>query len=396
MRTLTVRRGLPHRYGFGGVRMQTQREQDHRRKFRRGTSLLMAVILAVTLLTPASPAGAQSSDPIEFPTLTLGSEGPLVRAWQMLLYHRGYYGHSVNGHFDSATLISTDQWQIATFGATTAKVNPASWQAMVPTVGPWEYSWAVYALKQLLSKNIKFSWGGDFTWYPQGQPNPGNDSWQFYWDEWNAIYNSQVHRGVTPTGTAALEDWRYLAWHYEVESLNRSRAGASVVCSANAPYPFGNSAPIALIDHVAYDYYDLAAYFNGVGGVWGRVTMTDFNTEHGTPTPGHSSHIYGMAIDVRPMHNSWDWPWGCMPSNTYYSGSYDQFRSRVYLTHSWNVAAEQYGLIYTQQLQLVYFNDPVLINEGLSTYWAGHDNHYHLHYCTYADPGHPTRCSWSF
>ncbi len=351
--------------------------------------------MAMTLLVPASPAAA-NPDPVQFPTLTLGSEGPLVTAWQMLLYHRGYYGHGITGVFDGPTLTSTDQWQVANLGGAITKVNPASWQAMVPTVGPWQYSWAVNALKQLLGKKIKFSWGGDFSWYPAGQPAASNDQFQFYWDEWNAVYISQQHRGVTPTGTASLEDWRYLAWHYEVESLTRYRDGVSVVCSDNAPYPWGNSTAIALIDHTAHDFYDIGAYFTGVGGGFGRVTMTDFNTEHGNSTPGHSSHIYGMAIDIRPITKNWWWWSGCMQASDIWSSNYDQARSRIFLQHSWNVAAESFGWIYTQQLQLVYFNDTTLINEGLSTYADNHHHHFHHRYCTYADPGHPTRCPWSF
>jgi hypothetical protein len=32
-------------------------------------------------------------------------------------------------------------------------------------------------------------------------------------------------------------------------------------------------------------------------------------------------------------------------------------------------------------VKLIYFNDPVLIREGLTRYYAGHDDHVHVRYC---------------
>ena len=37
-------------------------------------------------------------------------------------------------------------------------------------------------------------------------------------------------------------------------------------------------------------------------------------------------------------------------------------------------------------VKLIYFNDPVLIREGLTTWFSGHDDHLHIRYC---EPSYP-------
>ena len=37
-------------------------------------------------------------------------------------------------------------------------------------------------------------------------------------------------------------------------------------------------------------------------------------------------------------------------------------------------------------MKLIYFNDPVLIREGLTAYHSGHDDHLHIRYCERVHP----------
>jgi hypothetical protein len=37
-------------------------------------------------------------------------------------------------------------------------------------------------------------------------------------------------------------------------------------------------------------------------------------------------------------------------------------------------------------VMLIYFNDPVLIDEGLTTWHTGHDDHVHVRLCEATDP----------
>ena len=43
-------------------------------------------------------------------------------------------------------------------------------------------------------------------------------------------------------------------------------------------------------------------------------------------------------------------------------------------------------------VKLIYFNDPVLIREGLTTHFPGHDDHLHIRYCEHAYPLEMYRC----
>ena len=37
-------------------------------------------------------------------------------------------------------------------------------------------------------------------------------------------------------------------------------------------------------------------------------------------------------------------------------------------------------------VRLIYFNDPVLIREGLTRWFTGHDDHLHIRYCEKVHP----------
>jgi hypothetical protein len=43
-------------------------------------------------------------------------------------------------------------------------------------------------------------------------------------------------------------------------------------------------------------------------------------------------------------------------------------------------------------VKLIYFNDPVLIREGLTTHFAGQDDHLHIRCCELRDPSSVYRC----
>ncbi len=43
-------------------------------------------------------------------------------------------------------------------------------------------------------------------------------------------------------------------------------------------------------------------------------------------------------------------------------------------------------------VKLVFFNDPTLISEGLTTSYANHDNHLHVRYCELVHPSSLYTC----
>jgi hypothetical protein len=43
-------------------------------------------------------------------------------------------------------------------------------------------------------------------------------------------------------------------------------------------------------------------------------------------------------------------------------------------------------------VKLIFFNDPTLIAEGLTTHWDNHDNHLHVRYCEKVHPNSLYAC----
>jgi|GEM_PF-3823601 len=80
---------------------------------------------------------------------------------------------------------------------------------------------------------------------------------------------------------------------------------------------------------------------------------------------GHKTHTHGFCIDMRPFRQ------GAFANTPlwYTDPAYDQKTTREFL----RMIRAQFNP------SPVYFNDPLLIKEGLSTAKSGHDNH--IHFC---------------
>jgi len=102
----------------------------------------------------------------------------------------------------------------------------------------------------------------------------------------------------------------------------------------------------------------------------GRIGVGDASFEHGGDIPGHETHEMGMDIDIRPLRYSRD---QCSGGTNWHYGTYDRNATRQ-LIRTIRATAPKH-------VMLIYFNDPVLIREGLTTWFAGHDDHLHVRYC---------------
>ena len=105
------------------------------------------------------------------------------------------------------------------------------------------------------------------------------------------------------------------------------------------------------------------------------VPVGDLSFEHGGEILGHTFHEKGLEVDLRPIRRdrlqcrwgtSWRW------------SSYDRSATRA-LVKALRAAAPGH-------VRLVYFNDPVLIDEGVTRYYRGHDDHLHVRYCEKLHP----------
>ena len=118
----------------------------------------------------------------------------------------------------------------------------------------------------------------------------------------------------------------------------------------------------------------------------GRVPVGDISFEHGGDIAGHASHETGLDVDLWPIRTD---SAQCTASRiTWKSSTYDRAATRTLVRAIRDRAPNQVALIY--------FNDPTLISEGLTTQYPNHDNHL----CTSATgerpkskPCHTARCS---
>lgn len=114
----------------------------------------------------------------------------------------------------------------------------------------------------------------------------------------------------------------------------------------------------------------------------GEVPYGDASLEHGGDIPGHGSHEVGLDIDIWPIRTD---SAQCTAGRiTWQSTTYDRAATRQ-LLQAIRAAAPGH-------VRLVFFNDPVLIDEGLTTEWAGHDNHLHVRYCETVHPNSLYTC----
>lgn len=91
------------------------------------------------------------------------------------------------------------------------------------------------------------------------------------------------------------------------------------------------------------------------------IQFGDISYLYGGRTPDHSTHRTGKDVDIRPIRKD-----GKYLPVEYTHAEYSRDLSREFL------------LLVKPYVRGVYFNDPVLIKEGLCSYSRNHNNHFHL------------------
>jgi hypothetical protein len=172
-----------------------------------------------------------------------------------------------------------------------------------------------------------------------------------------AVRSFQTHAGITADGVVGATTWRNLIWHYAYPSL----AG---MCDqdpdGNGTANWGTGSTIGQLEAAVARY----------GGGNGPVPLGDVSFEHGGDIPGHASHELGVDVDLWPARTD---SAQCTAGRiTWQSASYDRAATRALVQAIRATAAGHVALIY--------FNDPTLIGEGLTTSYPNHDNHLHVRY----------------
>jgi peptidoglycan hydrolase-like protein with peptidoglycan-binding domain len=312
---------------------------------------LLAIAFALLLLVGMAPAAAAFT--ATFPIQSFGDRGADVRAAQGLLLAHGL-GGSIDGTFGIATQEAV-KWFQATHGLTaTGIVGAPTWSRLIVPLGTGSNGEAVKVVQRLL--NEKRSAGLAVT----GSYGTATR---------DAVATFQRHMGMTATGSVGSAMWRTLLWHYDYPSFGATLCDYSV---GNGRANWGTGSAIGLLETAA-------AAFVMTGH--GRVAVGDISLEHGGNIPLHATHEVGLDVDVRLIRIAGN---QCTWGTNWRRSGYSRTATRALIKTIRAVAP--------RHVKLIYFNDPVLIREGLTTWHFGHDDHIHIRYCEPTYPVARYRC----
>jgi peptidoglycan hydrolase-like protein with peptidoglycan-binding domain len=302
------------------------------------------MLAAMFVLAAVGSAAGVSRDA---PLLVEGDRGANVRALQHLLRHRGAK-LSVDGVFGTTTASAVRLVQRRASLVMTGRVDRRTWSALLVPLRAGSAGEAVLAVQRLL--NEKRRAGLTLT----GAYDAATRS---------AVAAFQGHAGLSRTGETGTTTWRLLLAHLELPVWGTSLCDYSV---GNGAANWGVAEAIGALEAAAR-----AVAPTGHG----RIPVGDIGLEHGGDIAGHQTHEEGLDVDLRPMRVAKD---QCRWGTNWRAASYDRAATRDVIA---SIRAAAPG-----RIKLIYFNDPVLVREGLTIPFSGHDDHLHVRYCR---PEHP-------
>lgn len=307
---------------------------------RRLPAAVLTLVLAMAGLTFLAPQ-AQAFSQAAYPVVAQGNRGVDVQSLQLLLAARGYSPGTSDGVFGQGTKDKVVAFQKARGLGADGIVGSATWGALVVTVKSGASGPAVKAVQVQLNKKRHSGLTVD------GIFGGGTDS---------AVKTFQSHAAITADGDVGATTWRNLLWHFALPSWTN-------LCDQN---PDGNASANWGTGSAIGQLEAASASFAGTGQ--GRLPVGDISYEHGGEIPDHASHELGVDVDVWPIRTD---SAQCSASRiTWQSSTYDRAATRQLVK----------AIRATGRVSLVYFNDPTLINEGLTTQYPNHDNHLHIRY----------------
>jgi peptidoglycan hydrolase-like protein with peptidoglycan-binding domain len=305
----------------------------------------MATVAPISFL--ACPAQAYSN--AFFHTQSSGNRGVDVLAIQYLLQHHGFTT-TKNGVFDSATVTAARSFQSAKGLGVDGIVGPQTWGSLVVQIAQGSSAAnAVRALQvQLNAKhNAALAVDGVFSSAVT-----------------TAVRGFQTRAGIGADGIVGPITWRNLVWHYDYPSMVNF---CDKDPDGNGLANWGTAATIGQLEKAVADFAATAQ---------GKVPLGDIGFELGGDIPGHASHEVGLDADVWPIRTD---SAQCSAGRiTWESSTYDRAATRQ-LVQMIRAAAPGH-------VKVIWFNDPVLISEGLTAQLSNHDNHLHIRYCEKVHP----------
>jgi peptidoglycan hydrolase-like protein with peptidoglycan-binding domain len=327
---------------------------------RRGRNQLAAARLPVSLILAALLALAASAAPgpwvgsaeafggAFYPTQGRGDRGVDVRALQHLLRQQRL-APPIDGVYGTTTRDAVKVFQARRALPVTGISDAETWRGLAVPLRLGAHGPAVRALQlQLRAKHgAALTVDGVF-----GETTA------------RAVVAFQRHARIRADGIVNRNTWRNLLWHYDYPAF-----GAGGLCdysTGNGTANWGTGSAVGAIEKAG------AAM---VAAGLGRLPVGDLSLEHGGDIGGHTFHEVGLEADLRPMRDARD---QCTWGTRYYYASYDRSATRALVR----------ALRASGHVKLIYFNDPVLIEEGLTRSYVGHDDHLHVRFClaTHPDP----------
>ncbi|HEX6352576.1 peptidoglycan-binding domain-containing protein [Actinophytocola sp.] len=312
------------------------------------TVLAVLLAAAAAAVTPAHAyAGAF------FHTQNSGNRGVDVLAIQHLLIHGGQSAPTT-GVFDAATTAAVRAFQTAKGLGVDGIVGPQTWAALSPTLRAGDTGDAVRALQVELNAKRRLSLTA---------------TGEFDAATTTAVRNFQTHAGIDSDGVVGPITWKNLVWHHDYADFAQNLCDQDPDGNGTAAN-WGTAAAVAQLEQAARAFAATGA---------GRVPVGDIGFEHGGSIPGRSSHAVGLDIDIWPIRTD---DAQCTGGRiTWQSSTYDRAATRE-LVRAIRAAAPGH-------VKLIFFNDPTLISEGLTTRY---DNHLHVRYCEAVHPNSLYSC----
>ncbi|MGC5038095.1 penicillin-insensitive murein endopeptidase [Streptomyces sp. DT190] len=305
---------------------------------------VLTLFAALTALLLGAGLPAQAFPQAAFPLTSDGNRGSDVVALQHLLAAHGR-PVTVDGVLGSGTRGAVVAFQQAKGLTADGIVGPATWDALAVTVRQGDSGPAVRAVQSLLNAKRSAGLAADGAFGSATQ---------------EAVRAFQSHAGIGADGVVGPATWKNLLWHYENIDF-----GTGTMCAQS---PDGNAHAHWATAGAVAQLEAAAAAFAGTGN--GPLPVGDAGFEHGGDIPGHASHETGLDIDVWPVRTD---SAQCTAGRiTWQSPTYDRAATRRLVQE---IRAKAPG-----HVELVYFNDPQLISEGLTTSYPNHDNHLHIRY----------------
>lgn len=293
---------------------------------------------------PADTAVTAATPVVAFPQVQRFNRGVDVQAVQYLLQAAGHPGVTADGVFGPGTQTAVEDFQTAHGLEPDGKVGPLTWGELTSDVASGSNASAVRAVQVLLNKKRGAGLQVD------GMFGPGTRA---------AVTAFQSHARLAPTGVVDAATWKALAWHYAKPSTTN-------ICDqdpdGNTDANWGTGSSIGQFEAAARQFATTGQ---------GKVPFGDISHEHGGDIAGHVSHELGVDIDVWPIRTD-----GAQCSAgriTWESPTYDRAATRRLVQAIRETAPGD-------RVALIFFNDPVLISEGLTTRYDNHDNHLHVRY----------------